>query len=259
MVKRLRERQEWQFFALLPKAAPGLTVAWWSLLLLAGILPAVFAVATGVMVHAVQRGDSLFGALVLVGVAFIAMLVVSPILTAVSMNLGNQVSAWLERAADRELRRPARHRAPGGCRPGRGPDRRPGVRPGHDRPADVLQRRLHRHQPGRYWSAGSPPRSCWSASPGGRRWSWSLAWASTHWLLRESGVWKDRNTPAVRSAQRRCGLRLPAGGRPSAGQGAAAVRAGAAGLWSASSSAAVLFDLQYRATRLRERSVLWCW
>src|SRR5258707_1001502 len=28
------------------------------------------------------------------------------------------------------------------------------------------------------------------------------AWLSTHWLLRESGVWKDRNTEEVRSAQR---------------------------------------------------------
>src|SRR5207344_3153894 len=28
------------------------------------------------------------------------------------------------------------------------------------------------------------------------------AWISTHWLLRESGVWRDRNTPEVRSAQR---------------------------------------------------------
>ena len=28
------------------------------------------------------------------------------------------------------------------------------------------------------------------------------AWGSTHWLLRESGVWKDRNTDEVRLAQR---------------------------------------------------------
>ena len=27
-------------------------------------------------------------------------------------------------------------------------------------------------------------------------------WLATHWLLRESGVWRDRNTPEVRSAQR---------------------------------------------------------
>src|SRR5205807_872155 len=28
------------------------------------------------------------------------------------------------------------------------------------------------------------------------------AWAATHWLLRESAVWRDRNTEEVRSAQR---------------------------------------------------------
>ena len=30
----------------------------------------------------------------------------------------------------------------------------------------------------------------------------AVAWLSTHWLLRESGVWKDRNTDEVRKAQR---------------------------------------------------------
>ena len=28
-----------------------------------------------------------------------------------------------------------------------------------------------------------------------------LAWGATHWLLKESGVWRDRNTDEVRSAQ----------------------------------------------------------
>ena len=28
------------------------------------------------------------------------------------------------------------------------------------------------------------------------------AWLATHWLLRESGVWRDRNTEEVREAQR---------------------------------------------------------
>ncbi len=27
-------------------------------------------------------------------------------------------------------------------------------------------------------------------------------WGATHWLLRESGVWKDRNTEQVQDAQR---------------------------------------------------------
>ena len=28
------------------------------------------------------------------------------------------------------------------------------------------------------------------------------AWLATHWLLRESAIWRDRNTQAVRGAQR---------------------------------------------------------
>src|SRR5262249_22954687 len=39
-------------------------------------------------------------------------------------------------------------------------------------------------------------------------WQWwaglllAAAWLSTHYLLRESGVWRDRNTPEVQAAQR---------------------------------------------------------
>ena len=46
MIERLRARQEWQFFAALPRADARLTTAWWILLVLSGALPAVFAVAT---------------------------------------------------------------------------------------------------------------------------------------------------------------------------------------------------------------------
>ena len=30
----------------------------------------------------------------------------------------------------------------------------------------------------------------------------AVGWLATHWLLRESAVWRDRNTPEVRLAQR---------------------------------------------------------
>ena len=58
---RLRERKEWQFFAVLPKAAPGLAAAWWIALILRGTLPAAFAIAMGVLVGAVQGGHPLSG------------------------------------------------------------------------------------------------------------------------------------------------------------------------------------------------------
>ena len=55
MYARLRARQEWKFFGVLPKADRGLAVAWWAILVLRGVLPAVFAIAMGVLVGAVQR------------------------------------------------------------------------------------------------------------------------------------------------------------------------------------------------------------
>ena len=59
MISRLRARNEWQFFTVLPKAAPALASAWWVILLLRGALPALFAISMGVLVGAVQHDDSL--------------------------------------------------------------------------------------------------------------------------------------------------------------------------------------------------------
>jgi hypothetical protein len=49
---RLRRRQEWQFLAALWKADPPLAAAWWVVLGCRGVLPAVFAVASGALVGA---------------------------------------------------------------------------------------------------------------------------------------------------------------------------------------------------------------
>src|SRR6185436_12798469 len=98
MFDRLRVRQEWQFFAALPKADARLAVAWWAVLLINGIMPAGFAVAIGVVVGAVQEGRSLTGPLTLIGIVFVLMLMANPVQTAVSMNLGNKLSAWLNEA-----------------------------------------------------------------------------------------------------------------------------------------------------------------
>ena len=63
MWQRLRNRKEWKFFGVLPKADRPLAVAWWCVLVLRGVLPAVFAIAMGVLVGAVQHGASLAGPL----------------------------------------------------------------------------------------------------------------------------------------------------------------------------------------------------
>src|SRR5712691_9276052 len=92
---RLTERKEWKFFAVLPRAAPGLAAAWWAVLLLRGILPAAFAIAMGVLVAAVQRGALLAGPLALTGAIFVLLQVLSPIHQALSANLGDRTAAWL--------------------------------------------------------------------------------------------------------------------------------------------------------------------
>ena len=58
MLARLRARKEWAFFGVLTKADAILGAAWWTVLLLRGVLPATFAIAMGVLVDAVQKGGS---------------------------------------------------------------------------------------------------------------------------------------------------------------------------------------------------------
>lgn len=87
MLERLRARQEWQFFRVLPQADRRLAIAWWSIIVLRGALPAAFAVAMGMLVGAVQRDQSLTTPLLVVGVVFVLLQVLNPILTAVSANL----------------------------------------------------------------------------------------------------------------------------------------------------------------------------
>ena len=81
---RLRARKEWQFFAALPRADRPLALLWWAVVLLHGLLPAMFAVAMGALVAAVQHGGDLAGPLAVIGVVFVLLQVITPIQTAVS-------------------------------------------------------------------------------------------------------------------------------------------------------------------------------
>ena len=257
VLRRLRARQEWQFFAVLPKADPVLAAIWWALLLLNGAMPAIFAVAIGVTVGAVQQGRPVGGALALTGVVFVLMLILNPIQTAVSMNLGNKVSLWLNEALIRACVQP------------------PGI--GHLEDPDLADdlttaREFDRGMTGppMYFNVDFLATSLVAAVSGvasavvliGFAW-WAalalvVAWGSTHWLLRESGVWRDRNTPEVRSAQRHAdyAYRLAVDPQP-----AKELRLFGLAGWTVERFIARrkrLYELQYRATRLREKSVLWC-
>jgi ABC-type multidrug transport system fused ATPase/permease subunit len=255
-MSRLRARKEWQFFAVLHKADLTLAAAWWFVLLLRGVLPAVFAVAMGVLVGAVQRGDSLTGALIFTGAAFILLQVLPPIHTAVGANLGDRTAAWLYDRLTEACVRP------------------PGI--GHlEDPALTTDLTVARE-----FDAGmtGPPLNISMdfianglvLTVGGIAcglvlftYSWWApivllgAWLATHWFLRESAVWMDRNTEEVRSAQRDAeySYRIAVDPAP-----AKEVRLFGLADWTLDRFAARrtrLHALQYEATRLREKPVAW--
>jgi ATP-binding cassette, subfamily B, bacterial len=257
VIRRLRTRQEWQFFAALPKADPVLATVWWALLILNGVMPAVFAVSIGATVGAVEQDRPVAAALVVTGVVFVLMLILNPIQTAVSMNLGNKVSAWLNEGLIQACVQP------------------PGI--GHLEDPDLADdlttaREFDRGMTGppMYLDVDFIATSLVSVVSGvasavvlaGFTW-WAplvlvAAWGSTHWLLRESGVWKDRNTPEVRAAQRHAdyAYRLAVDPQP-----AKELRLFGLAGWTVDrfiTRRKRLFELQYRATRLREKSVIWC-
>ena len=66
IVSRLRDRQEWKFFATLGRATPAMAALWWTLLVLRGLAPVVLAIAIGVLVGAVKHQAPLGGPLAFV-------------------------------------------------------------------------------------------------------------------------------------------------------------------------------------------------
>jgi ABC-type multidrug transport system fused ATPase/permease subunit len=83
------------------------------------------------------------------------------------------------------------------------------------------------------------------------------AWLATHWLLRESAVWRDRNTDEVREAQRHADYSYRLAVEPPA---AKELRLFGLAGWVVEgfrSRRRRLFELRWQATRLRERPVLW--
>jgi ABC-type multidrug transport system fused ATPase/permease subunit len=83
------------------------------------------------------------------------------------------------------------------------------------------------------------------------------AWLATHWLLRESGVWRDRNTDEVREAQRHADYAYRLAVDPPA---AKELRLFGLAGWVVDRFRARrqrLHELRWEATRLRERPVLW--
>jgi ABC-type multidrug transport system fused ATPase/permease subunit len=256
MLRRLNVRKEWKFFSVLPKADPGLAAAWWTALLLRGTLPAAFAIAMGVLVGAVQRGSSLAGPLAVAGSIFVLLQVLNPIHQAVSANLGDRTAAWLYDRLTEACVRP------------------PGM--GHlEDPALTSDLTVAREFD--LGMTGPPLAISMDFIASGMvemiggvasalilaRYAWWApvllvgAWLATHWLLRESAIWWDRNTEEVRAAQRDSDYAYRLAVDPPASKELRLF--GLAG-WTIDRFIARrtrLHELQYAATRLRERPVIW--
>ena len=256
LFQRLRQRPEWMFFAALPKADARLALAWWAVVVLHGILPALFAIAMGILVGAVQTGDSLTGPLGLIGVLFVLLQVVTPLQTAVSHNLGDRTAAFLY------------DRLTGMC------VRPPGLAHLED-PALAADLTVARDFD--LGMTGPPLSYSMDFIAGGLVgmiggiaaaivlfgfvWWAPIAlaggWLATHWLLRESAVWRDRNTDEVRGAQRDAEYAYRLAVDPPASK---ELRLFGLVGWTIErfiERRTRLHQLQYEATRLRERPVAW--
>jgi len=256
MVSGLRGRKEWQFFSVLPRADAALAAGWWAILVLRGVLPVLFAVAMGALVGAVQRGANLTQPLALVGAVFVLLQVLTPLHQAISSNLGDRTAAWLYDRLTEACVRP------------------PGI--GHlEDPRLTSDLTLARDFD--LGMMGPPLSIAMDFVAGGLvemvggltcaallfAFAWwaplllAGAWLATHWLLRESAVWRDRNTDEVRAAQRdaeyayRLAVDAPA---------AKELRLFGLAGWTLDrfvQRRTTLHRLQYEATRLRERPMLW--
>jgi ATP-binding cassette, subfamily B, bacterial len=238
------------------EADPRLAVAWWLVLVGRGLLPAGFAVATGALVGAVQGGRDLAGPLAGVGVVFVLLQVLPPVHHAIGTNLGDRTAAWLYDRLTEACVRPA----------GMGHLEDP-----------TLTGDLTAARDFDLGMTGPPLSISMDFIAGGlielvvglaaatvllafAWWAPLLlggAWLATHWLLRESSVWRDRATEEVRSAQRDADYTYRLAVDPPA---AKELRLFGLAGWTVERFTANrrrLHELQYRATRLRERPLAW--
>ena len=220
-----------------------------------GVLPAAFAVAMGLVVGAVEDGRPLGAPLAFMGTVFVLLQVLGPIHQAVSANLGSRTAAYLH---DRLLRACVQP-------PGMAHLERPALANDLSMARDFdigmtgppLAISMDFIAIGLVDMVGGISQAILLA-----RYEWWAAlvlggaWLATHWLLRESSIWRDRNTDEVREAQRhadysyRLAVDAPASKE---------VRLFGLPDWVVERFVGRrrrLFDLQWRATRLRERSVL---
>src|SRR6185312_9175766 len=255
VLRRLRARQELQLAEALSRADRPMAAGWWTVLGVRGLLPAGFSVATGVVVGAIGHHASLAVPLILVGVLFILLQVLGPLHTALSANLGDRTAAWLydeltsacvavpgighledpELATDLQVARDFDRGMTG---------------PPLSISTDFLAGSLVSMVAGLAQACVLFGFAWWAPL------ALAAGWLGTHWLLRESAVWRDRNTPEVRLAQRDADYSYRLAVDPPA---AKELRIFGLPDWVLDRflvSRRRLHQLQYEATRMRERSLL---
>ena len=241
---------------LLHQAHLPLAVAWWLLLIGRGLLPALLAIAMGTVIGAVERQSDLVTPLILLGAFFVLVQVLPPLHMAVSKNLGDYVACLLYDQLSETCVRPE------------------GM--GHLENAEVTND-LAMARDFDLGISGPPLSISMDFIASGlvelcaglvaclilAAYAWWApfllggAWISTHYLLRESGVWKDRNTEQVRTAQRHADYAYKIAVNPPASK---EIRLFALAPWIVErfrKHRRQLHDLRWEATRLREQPVVW--
>ena len=252
MLKRVLARQEMVFFTALTRADLRLGTLWWALVVLRATLPALLAVATGAVVAGVEDGRPLTASLTALGVVFVLTQVVTPLHQTVGENLGLRVSAWLyDRLTDACVR-------PAGIGHLEDPELAADMAMAREFDNGVAGPPMEVALP--FIAVGLVDFGAGVASAlvlfGLSWWAPLLlggAWFGTHWLLRESAVWRDRNTDEVRDASKHADYAYRMAVDPPS---AKELRMFGLADWTVDRFTARrqrLHELQAAATRLRER------
>ena len=235
-------------------ASPGLAVVWWALVLVRAALPAGITIGLGGLVKAIADGRSVNGPLVLVATCFALASIGGPIHTQFGAILGDRTSGYLQAELTRACSNPA----------GIAHLERPGLA------AELVA--------ARDFDLGimGPPISVSMGFVGSGlvellggvaqalalatvMWWGAIvlaaAWLSTHWLLRSSSFWDNRNHPEVQLEQRHAdyAYRLAVDAGPSK-----ELRVFGIGGWVVDRFAARrlrLLELQWTAMKMQQRSL----
>ncbi|HKP59281.1 MAG TPA: ABC transporter ATP-binding protein [Polyangiales bacterium] len=251
----LRDRPSSLFFSALYRAAPAHAVGFWLCLAASAALPAALAVSSGALISAITSSKPLTTPLIVVGSLFLIAQVLPQLQHALNSNLGSLTASYF---FDRILRACV---APAGVKHLEDPELAKDLVVARDFELGITGPPLSIGID--FIAGGLVLLFSGIASAivlfGYAFWAAPLlaaAWGATHWLLRESAIWKDRETDAVRSAERhadyayRLAVDAPA---------AKELRLFGLAEWVIErfvSRRTRLYELRWQATRLRERSLL---